>query len=98
MKAFINGYSSQDKGKDRVFQPFVEANWLHNSKDFGSHMNGVNFKQDGAANIAALKVGIEGQINRQVNLWGNVSSQLGAKGYSDTGVVFGVKYNYLTDR
>ncbi|WP_050413934.1 autotransporter outer membrane beta-barrel domain-containing protein, partial [Yersinia frederiksenii] len=77
VKAFMNGYNSQDKGKDRVFQPYIEANWIHNTKDFGTNMDGQQVKQDGAANIGELKVGVEGQINKQVNLWGNVGQQIG---------------------
>ncbi|WP_337262262.1 MULTISPECIES: autotransporter outer membrane beta-barrel domain-containing protein [unclassified Serratia (in: enterobacteria)] len=94
VKAFINGYSDQDKGKERVFQPFVEANWVHNSKDFGSNMDGVSVKQAGAANIGELKLGVEGQLSKQVNLWGNVGQQVGNKGYSDTTAMLGVKYNF----
>ncbi len=94
VKAFMNGYADQDKSKDRVFQPFVETNWIHNTKDFGTTMDGVTVKQDGAANIAEVKVGVEGQINKQVNLWGNVGQQVGNKGYSDTSVMLGVKYNF----
>ncbi|PHZ21414.1 type V secretion protein A [Yersinia massiliensis] len=94
VKAFMNGYSEQDKGKDRVFQPFIEANWIHNTKDFGTTMDNVSVKQDGAANIAELKVGVEGQLNKQVNLWGNVGQQVGNKGYSDTAIMLGVKYNF----
>ncbi|HDW7094477.1 TPA: autotransporter outer membrane beta-barrel domain-containing protein [Yersinia enterocolitica] len=94
VKAFMNGYSDQDKGKERVFQPFVEANWVHNTKDIGSTLNNVTVSQDGAANIGELKVGVEGQINRKVNLWGNVGQQIGNKGYSDTAVMLGVKYNF----
>lgn len=94
VKAFMKGYSNQDKGKDRVFQPFIEANWIHNTKDFGTNMDGQLVKQDGAANIGELKIGVEGQINKQVNLWGNVGQQVGNKGYSDTTVMLGVKYNF----
>ncbi|MDN0121089.1 autotransporter outer membrane beta-barrel domain-containing protein [Yersinia frederiksenii] len=94
VKAFMNGYAEQDKGKDRAFQPFVEANWIHNTKDFGTTMDGITVKQDGAANIAELKLGVEGQLSKQVNLWGNVGQQVGNKGYSDTAVMLGVKYNF----
>lgn len=94
VKAFMNGYSSQDKGKERVFQPFIEANWIHNTKDFGIAMDNVTIKQDGAVNIGELKVGVEGQVNKEVNLWGNVAQQIGSKGYSDTAVMLGIKYNF----
>ncbi|MGP2514553.1 autotransporter outer membrane beta-barrel domain-containing protein [Yersinia sp. 2545 StPb PI] len=94
VRTFMNGYSEQDKGKDRVFQPFVEANWVHNTKDFGSTMDGVTVKQEGAANIAELKLGVEGQLNKRLNVWGNVAQQVGNKGYSDTTAMLGVKYNF----
>ncbi|KGA43878.1 outer membrane autotransporter barrel domain protein [Yersinia frederiksenii ATCC 33641] len=94
VKAFMNGYAEQDKGKDLVFQPFVEANWIHNTKDFGTTMDGMTVKQAGAANIAELKLGVEGQLSKKVNLWGNVGQQVGNKGYSDTAVMLGVKYNF----
>ncbi|CNI21599.1 autotransporter protein [Yersinia aldovae] len=94
IKVFMSGYAEQDKGKDRVFQPFVETNWVHNTRDFGTNMDGITVKQDGAINIAELKVGIEGQINKKINLWGNVSQQVGNKGYSDTAAMLGIKYNF----
>ncbi|EPH6495552.1 autotransporter outer membrane beta-barrel domain-containing protein, partial [Yersinia enterocolitica] len=94
VKAFMNSYSDLDKGKDREFQPFIEANWIHNTKDFGTTMDGMTVKQDGAANIGELKVGVEGQINKRVNIWGNVGQQIGNKGYSDTAVMLGIKYNF----
>ncbi len=49
-------------------QPFVGVNWLHNSKDFATNMNGIAVKQDGAANIAELKLGVEGKVNSHLNL------------------------------
>nr|WP_256463820.1 autotransporter outer membrane beta-barrel domain-containing protein [Yersinia frederiksenii] len=94
VKAFMNGYSAQDKGKDRSFQPFVEANWVHNTQDFGTTMDGMTVKQAGAANIGELKLGVEGQLNKSVNLWGNVGQQVGNQGYSDTAVMLGVKYTF----
>lgn len=94
VKAFMSVYADQDRGKDREFQPFVETNWVHNTKDFGTTMDGISIKQDGAANIAELKVGVEGQLNQHVELWGNVGQQVGNKGYSDTAVMLGIKYNF----
>nr|WP_320338212.1 autotransporter outer membrane beta-barrel domain-containing protein [Citrobacter werkmanii] len=39
-------------------------------------------------------MGVEGQINPRVNLWGNVGAQMGDKGYSDTNAMVGIKYNF----
>ncbi|WP_370443450.1 autotransporter outer membrane beta-barrel domain-containing protein [Klebsiella michiganensis] len=93
-RAFIKGHSAIDNGKDRVFQPFIEANWLHNTQEFGSELNGVKVTQKGTRNLGEVKVGVEGQITNNVNLWGNISQQVGNKGYSDTSALLGVKVNF----
>ena len=94
VRAYMNGHNAIDNGKEREFQPFVETNWIHNSKHFGTTMNGAAVTQAGTKNIGELKLGLEGQINKQLNVWGNVGQQVGDKGYSDTGVMLGVKYNF----
>jgi autotransporter family porin len=93
-RAFIKGHNAIDDGKDRVFQPFVEANWIHNTQEFGSELNGVKVSQKGTRNLGELKVGVEGQITKNVNLWGNIGQQMGDKGYSDTSALLGVKVNF----
>ncbi len=92
VKAFMNAYSERDKNKDRLFQPFVAANCIHNSKDFGATLDGVTVKESGAANIGELKLGVNGQLNKNFNLWGSIGQQIGNKGYSDTAGMLGIKY------
>lgn len=94
VKTWIKGHNIMDDGKSREFRPFVEVNWLHNTRDFGTRMNGVTVHQDGARNIGEVKAGVEGQINDRLNLWGNVGIQAGDKGYSDTSAMLGVKYTF----
>ncbi|XBS71822.1 autotransporter outer membrane beta-barrel domain-containing protein [Acerihabitans sp. KWT182] len=92
VKAYMNAYSERDRNKDRLFQPFIEANWIHNSKDFGATLNGVTVSQDGAANIGELKIGVNGQLSKNFNLWGSIGQQVGNSGYSDTAGMLGMKY------
>ncbi|ENA5520841.1 autotransporter outer membrane beta-barrel domain-containing protein [Escherichia albertii] len=94
VKTWIKGHNRMDDGKSREFSPFVEVNWLHNTRDFGTRMNGVTVHQDGARNIGEVKAGVEGQINDRLNLWGNVGVQAGDRGYSDTSAMLGVKYTF----
>ncbi len=94
VKTWIKGHNRMDDGKSREFRPFVEVNWLHNTRNFGTRMNGVTVHQDGARNIGEVKAGVEGQINDRLNLWGNVGVQAGDKGYSDTSAMLGVKYTF----
>lgn len=94
VKSYLNGHSKIDEGKNRTFQPFAEVDWVHNTNAFGSRMDGVLVKRDGAANIAEIKVGVEGQLNKRLSLWGNVAQQVGAQGYSDTAAIVGGKYSF----
>lgn len=93
-KAFISPIQSEGVAKGPTFKPYVEANWIHNTKDFGTTLDGITVKQAGAANIAELKLGAEGQVNNKLNLWGNVGQQLGNNGYSDSSITLGIKYNF----
>ncbi|MBJ8833962.1 intestinal colonization autotransporter adhesin MisL [Citrobacter freundii] len=94
VKAFINGHNAIDDGKSREFQPFVEANWIHNTQTTSVKMDDVSNDMRGTKNIGELKVGIEGQITPRLNVWSNVAQQVGDKGYSDTRGMLGVKYNF----
>jgi autotransporter family porin len=94
VKAFINGHNAIDDGKSREFQPFVEANWIHNSQTARVKMDDVSNDMRGTKNIGELKVGVEGQITPRLNVWSNVAQQVGDKGYSDTRGMLGVKYNF----
>ncbi|WP_350412925.1 autotransporter outer membrane beta-barrel domain-containing protein [Citrobacter sedlakii] len=94
VRLFGKGHNKLDDGKDRTFQPFVEANWIHNSKEFGVSMNGDNVDLDGTRNIGELKAGVEGQLTKNVSLWGNVGQQIGDKGYSDTSAMIGIKASF----
>lgn len=76
------------------FEPFVEMNWIHNSKDFAVSMNGVKVEQDGARNLGEIKLGVNGNLNPAASVWGNVGVQLGDNGYNDTAMMVGLKYQF----
>lgn len=94
LRAFMKGHSLVDEGKGRTFEPFVEANWIHNTDSFGSTLNGVNISQAGGRDIGELKVGVDAKVSNRVNLWGNIGQQLGDKGYSDSSASIGMKVNF----
>ncbi|GKX53871.1 autotransporter family protein [Budvicia aquatica] len=94
VKISRDGVSDKDIGRDKLFTVYAEANWLNNSQQAGAIMDGVQVKQAGSRNIGELKLGTEGKLNQNLNLWTNVGQQLGDKGYSDTSVNFGIKYSF----
>lgn len=94
VRAFMQGHSSKEIVKDRSFQPFVELNWLHNTKRFGTTMDGVSLQQTGAVNVGEAKVGVEGQLSKSTQLWGNVGQQIGDQGYNNSEAMVGIKYSF----
>ncbi|WP_235432614.1 autotransporter outer membrane beta-barrel domain-containing protein [Pragia fontium] len=94
IRTFLKGHHQSDEGKGREFEPFVEANWIHNMKTFSTLMGNERIKLVGTDNIAEIKLGVEGQINPNFNMWGNVGVQVGDSGYSDAVFMLGVKYNF----
>jgi autotransporter family porin len=94
VKISREGVSDQDKGSDKLFALYAEANWLYNSKLAGANMDGEQFDQTGTRNIGEVKLGLEGKLHRHFSLWTNVSQQLGDDGYSDTSGNIGFKYQF----
>ncbi len=94
IRTYLKGHTREDDGKDREFQPFIEANWIHNTRNFSAGMDGVSLSQKGTKNLGEVKVGVEGQINPHLNLWGNVGVQVGDNGYNDSAAMLGIRYNF----
>lgn len=91
VKGYLQGHSAQDEGKERLFQPYIETNWLHNTRDFSVSMNEETGRIKGAKNVGEFRAGVEAKMNSRLHLWGNVGQQLGNDGYSDTQAMLGLK-------
>ena len=74
--------------------PFVEGNWIHNSKVAGVTMNGITVSQDSNRNLGELRAGVEGKINKQVSVSGKLGHQMGSQNYRDTSLTFEVKVGF----
>ncbi|WP_156108005.1 autotransporter outer membrane beta-barrel domain-containing protein [Cedecea neteri] len=94
VRLYLRGHRTEDDGKGREFKPYVEADWLHNTKNFGVRMGDKLLNEEGARNIGQLKLGVQGQISHDLNMWGGVAQQIGDKGYHDTSAMIGVKYGF----
>lgn len=94
VRAYLRGHSTLDDNTGRQFQPFVEANWVHNTHNWRVMMDDVTMNSEGSRNLGEVKVGVEGHIAESIDLWGNVTQQVGDKGYSSTTGMAGVKYRF----
>lgn len=75
-------------------QVFIEGNWIHNTKDYGVTMNGVNLKQKGARNLGEFKTGLDSRINPNLHLWANTAVRAGSYHYRDLSFMAGLKYSF----
>lgn len=94
VRTYLNSYHRRDAGKQREFQPYIEANYLYNSKVYAVKMNGTKISREGSRHLAELRTGVEAKLNNNLAMWGNVGVQIGDKGYSDTQGMLGVKYSW----
>ncbi|MRT43397.1 autotransporter outer membrane beta-barrel domain-containing protein [Enterobacteriaceae bacterium RIT702] len=77
-----------------VFKPYLEANWINNSKTFATSLDGVKVSAQGEKNVAELRVGVDSQLRSNLNLWGSVGQQAGNNHYRDTSAAIGVKLSF----
>lgn len=94
IRTYLNGHSKKDEGRNRNFRPFAEINWIHNTHDFGTSMDGMSVHQAGTRNIGEIKTGVDGQLSEKVSLWGNVGVQIGDKGYNDASAMLGMRLSF----
>lgn len=63
VKTYLNSHHQRDDGKQREFQPYIEANWINNSKVYAVKMNGQTVSRDGARNLGEVRTGVEAKVN-----------------------------------
>ena len=93
IRVYTSSFNSVEPEK-KVFQPFAEAAWIHNQKDFNVEMDGVNNWQSGMKNLGEIKLGTEIKLSRRLDIWGNAAYQRGENNFSDIAVTLGIKYRF----
>lgn len=94
LKTYLSGRASQDAKRDRLFQPYMEANWIHNTETFAVKMDDRLVSQAGARNVGEMRVGIDSTVATNLNLWGSVGIKVGDHNYSDSTAMLGIKYGF----
>ncbi|MDR5020423.1 autotransporter outer membrane beta-barrel domain-containing protein, partial [Yersinia rochesterensis] len=94
LRTYLNGKSALDKDTERKFQPYVEANWVYNTNQYGVRMDGVDDHIKGARNVGELKTGVEAKLTANLSIQGGISGQIGDNSYSDIAASLGGKFNF----
>ena len=77
--------------KGTAVKLYLTLNWVHDTKSFGTAMDGVHDTIDGGRNFGEVKLGVEGRITKNLNLWAYTGYQGGDHGYRNVEALVGVK-------
>ena len=94
IRTYLNGKSRYDRDTVREFQPFVEADWIYNTQQYGVRLNDTAFRAAGERNIGELKTGIEARLGERFSGWATVAQQVGGSGYHDTSGLLGIRFTF----
>lgn len=94
VRGYVNNAGVQTSDNKMIIQPYMELNWLHNTKRYRVDMSDAQIWQDGAKNLAEVKVGLEANINKTTSLWFNIAHQFGSHSYRDTGAIIGARFSF----
>lgn len=89
-RIYLRSHSLEENGVE--FKPFIEANWLHNTKSSTLSMNGEMHHISGSLDVGEMKIGATGRLSKRLSLWGSVAQQQGRYKYKDSQAQLGIKY------
>ena len=76
------------------FNAFVEANWVHNTQQYGATISGVTVDQSGSRNQAEARLGVDWRITDGISVWGRVGASVGSDSYSEREGSVGIRYHF----
>lgn len=79
VRTYLNSYHRRDAGKQREFQPYIEANYLYNSEVYAVKMNGTKISREGSRHLAELRTGVEAKLNNNLAMWEMSACKLAIK-------------------
>mgnify|MGYP005933005553 FL=1 len=93
-RTFVNINSQAYFNGTAGTQLFLEGNWIHNTKNPGVKMNGTALEQKGTRNLGEVKLGLNGKLKQNLQLWTNATAQAGSNHYRDLTCMMGLKYSF----
>lgn len=76
------------------FSPYLEANWVYNTKDYGARWGEVESYQEGAGSQAEVKLGAETFFTDAFSGYAQLRLNWGGDGYSRKEGSLGLKYRF----
>lgn len=93
-KTYVAQNLNPGQKTDKIFRPYIETNWIHNTDTFSTSMDGERVSQSGTRNMGEVRVGTQGDIIKNISIWGNIGTRFGSNNYNDSDVALGIKYKF----
>ncbi len=79
---------------NKTFNAFAEANWVHNTQEYGATISGLTVDQTGSRNQAEGRIGVDWRITKDLSAWARVGASFGSDNYSEREGSIGVRYQF----
>ena len=76
------------------FNAFVEANWVHNTQEYGATISGLTVDQAGSRNQGEGRIGVDWRVTDSLSVWGRVGASFGSDNYNEREGSIGVRYQF----
>lgn len=76
------------------FNAFVEANWVHNTQEYGATLSGLRVDQAGSSNLGEARIGVDWRLTQGLSVWGRVGAAFGSDAYSEREGSVGIRYQF----
>ncbi|MEN3929440.1 autotransporter outer membrane beta-barrel domain-containing protein [Microvirga sp. W0021] len=87
-------YGQFDLDNGMVLRPYLEANYWYNQKGGKLYMNNDLVPSGAPRSFGEVKLGISGEITKNLQAWGDVGTQFGGKHYNAVTGQVGLKYTW----
>lgn len=76
------------------YRPYLALNWIHNTAPYSVKINDEKYTASGSQDLGEVKLGIEGHITQNNQLWLNASYLAGSHHNQTYQGNIGWKYNF----
>ena len=76
------------------YRPYIALNYIHNTNPYSVKIDGNRFENEGSSNLGEFKIGVEGNVTKNNQVWLNASFTSGSQSNQTYQGNIGWKYNF----
>ena len=81
-------------GKETSYRPYIALNYIHNTSPYSVEIANTNYANEGSKNLGEIKLGLEGHLTQNNQVWINASYVAGSHDTQAYQGNIGWKYNF----